>query len=151
MLQRVQSIYIALAFILLVLCCSMPLATFEPQGMGFPSTMYTLALMEQGGGVKAYHPALLFIITILAELALAAAFLSFKNRRRQMALCSTAVVIEILWVVAYAVLCYYLREDTILHVKIAACFPLIAVILTLLARRGIRKDDELVRSVDRIR
>ena len=35
--------------------------------------------------------------------------------------------------------------------SVTAAFPLVAAILTLLARRGIVKDDKLVRSLDRIR
>ncbi len=129
----------------------MPLAAFEPRGMGFPHIMYSLVLLDGAGGVRSYLPVTLFIITVFAELILIFALLGFKNRRRQMMLCSAATIFELLWVIAFCVLCLYLREDTVLHIKVASFFPLAAIILTLMARRMIKKDDDLVRSADRIR
>jgi hypothetical protein len=62
----------------------------------------------------------------------------------------------IVLVAQYAVLAYYLFkiEKPLVFVpakSIGMIFPLISLILCWLAARNIRKDEELVRSVDRIR
>ncbi len=151
MLQRVQTIYLALAIIVLVVCCCLRLATFYPQGMALPQVMYSLVLVDGTGAVKSYLPLALFLLTVLAEVALVAALCGYKNRRRQMRFCALAIVIELLWVGAYVVVCCALRAEHSVHVAPAAACPLVAVVLTLLAMRSIRRDEALVRAADRIR
>ncbi len=153
MWQRIQTVYIALTVILLVLCCCMPLALFEPQGMEFPSVMYSLVLIDGLGVIKSYCPMMLFVVTAVAVVALIFALAGYRNRRRQIKICRVALSLELLWIVMYAVLCIlYLRGNTfIYHTRIAAFFPVAAIVLILLAIRGIKKDDELIRSADRIR
>ncbi len=151
MIQRIQTVYLALAVILLVLCCCMPLACFEPNDMGFPSVMYSLVLLDGDGAIKGYSPIPLFVISVITEVILVFAIMGYGNRRKQMSTCSIAIVTELLWVIVYAVLCLHLKEDDGFGVKIAASFPVIAIILTAMARRQIKKDDDLVRSADRIR
>ncbi len=41
--------------------------------------------------------------------------------------------------------------EPIINYKLTVAFPIIAVIFTILANRGIKKDEKLVRSLDRIR
>ncbi len=151
MWQRVQTVYLVLAVILPALCCMMPLAVFVPREMGFPGVMYSLALIDGNGAVAALSPVILFALAVLSEIALLFALFSFKNRRRQMRLCTTAACLQILWIAAYIALAVTLRGDSIFRIKPAAFFPLAAVALTLLARKMIKKDDELVKSVDRLR
>lgn len=151
MIQRIQTVYLALAAILLVLCCCFPLATFEPEGMGFQTEMNVLFLLDNSHKILSYIPAVIFVITVFAEIATAVAIMGFKNRRRQMRTCSICMILELLWVIAYAVLTYMLKGEDTFHPCFAACLPIIAFILTWLARKAIKKDDDLVRSADRIR
>ncbi len=151
MWQRVQTLYLALAVILLALCCMTPLAAFEPRGMGFPATMFSLALIGGDGSLATFLPAILFVLAVLSEVALLFALFGFKRRRRQMTLCKMAATLQILWIAAYVALVFFLRGESVLRLKIAAFFPLAALVLTILANRMIRKDDELVKSVDRLR
>ncbi len=141
----------ALAIILLVLCCFMPLASFEPRGMGFSQTLYSLVLLSGAGVALSAVPAVLFLFAAAAEVLLAVSLLSYRRRPRQMRLCAAAAAAEILWIAAYVFLCFRLRGDAAPHVKAAAFFPLAALVLTLMARRMVKKDEELVRSADRIR
>ncbi len=119
MLQRVQSIYIALAVLLLVLSYSMSV--------------------------------LLLTLAVVAEVVLVFALFSYKNRSRQMRLCDIALVVETLWVVAFAGFYLWANDDGYLRLTFTAFLPLGAIIFTILARRGIKKDDDLVKSADRIR
>jgi hypothetical protein len=151
MIQRIQSVYLALAVILLVLCCCMPLATFEPIGMGKPSVMYSLVVINGNGTITSYLPILLFCILVIAEIILVFALLGYKNRRRQMSMCRGAMLAELLWIICYAGILYFCGEEFTPHISIAAFMPLIAFILTFMARRAIKKDDDLVRSAERFR
>lgn len=151
MIQRIQTVYLALAVILLVLCQCMPLAAFEPSGMGFPSVMYSLVLLGGDGAIESYAPIPLFILTVVTEIVSVLAIIGYKNRRRQMSTCTIAIITNLLWLIAYALLCLSLKADGSFNVRIAASFPIIALILTAMARRAIKKDDNLVRSADRIR
>ncbi len=151
MLQRIQSIYLALAIILLVLCCCMPLAVFEPEGMGFPRMMYSLVAVNADGAIESYLPAVLLAVVVFAELFSVLALMGYKNRKKQMSLCSITAVFELLWIICYAGITFLLKGSDTFRPELAACFPVIALILTLMARRAIKKDDDLVRSADRIR
>ncbi len=151
MLQRIQSVYLALAVILLVLCCCMPLALFEPEGMGFPRMMYSLVAINADGAIESYLPTALLLILVFAELFSVLALMGYKNRKKQMSMCSITIIIELLWVICYAGITFLLKGGDVFRPELAACFPVIAMILTIMARRAIKKDDDLVRSADRIR
>jgi len=151
MIQRIQTVYLVLAAILLVLCCCMPLANFEPLGMGLPAVMYSLVELSKDGTILTYLPSVLFALVVLAEIATVVAIMGYKNRRSQMRTCSIAMILDLLWIVGYAVITFYLKGENTFHPCFAACLPVLALILTWLARKAIKKDDDLVRSADRIR
>ncbi len=151
MIQRIQTVYLALAVILLVLCCCMPLATFEPVGMGKPSVMYSLVIIGGNGEIESFLPTALFVVMAFAEIVSVFAIMGYKNRRRQMKLCWLAVLLELLWLVGYAGKFFTAGENFTPRVCIAASFPIIAIILTVMARAAIKKDDDLVRSAERFR
>lgn len=151
MIQRIQTVYLALAVILLLLCCCMPLAQFAPEGMGVPATLYSLVLLDGNGVVESYCPTGQFLLLAIAEVLCIAAIFGYKNRRRQMKICSAAMCMLILWYVAFAAIYFLLAKGTTLVPEYASCLPVIALIFCWLARKAIKKDDDLVRSADRIR
>ena len=151
MIQRIQTVYLALAIILLVLCCCMPLAHFEPVGMGLPATMYSIVDLSADGGIQSYLPSVLFAIVVITELVLLFALMGYKDRRRQMTYCSFGIILNLVWVVGFVAISYSLKGDTTIHPTFTVCLPVCAMILTWLARRAIRKDEALVRAADRIR
>lgn len=151
MIQRIQTVYLALAVILLVLCCCMPLADFEPVGMGLSATMYSLVTLNADGSIQNYIPSVLFGIVVLTELVSILAIMGYHNRRSQMKMCSMAMILNLFWLIGYGVIVFTLKGEETFHPRFAACLPLVALILTWLARKAIKKDDDLVRSADRIR
>ncbi len=150
MIQRVQSVYLALAILLLVLSCCMPLATFTPADMQFPLRMHALVVVSNGT-IVSWLPTTLLTIIIVTEVLLVTALLSYKRRRRQMTLCSIATALECLWIVAYVLLCIDYHSYGTVRVTVAAAFPVVAIVVTVLARRGVKRDEALVRAADRIR
>lgn len=150
MIQRIQTIYLVLAILLLVLCCCMPLATFEPQGMGIAPTMYNLCLLG-ADGILSYLPMTLFVIIVMSEIACVFALMGYKNRRQQMRTAAWAMAFQLLWLINYAGYALFLVKNATFHPEFSACLPAIAFVFTWLAYRAIRADENLVRSADRIR
>jgi hypothetical protein len=78
----------------------------------------------------------------------------YKNRKLQIRICVYAIILEFgqigLMYYFWVVLFHKLGEAEYLF-RIPVLFPVLAIILTYLAFRGIRKDEILIRSIDRIR
>ena len=113
MIQRIQTVYLLLAAIALVVGC-----IFEPMG-------YNKGLTGS-----------------MALLTLLVVFM-YKNRTFQANICSVLMGIGIVYYVALAVMQPLLEWF--------AAMPMVAVLFLFLARKGILKDEKLVKSLDRIR
>lgn len=89
---------------------------------------------------------------ILMVLAGALSIFSFKNRKRQILLNTISIIINVLLI---GVLAYWLLSLSggiqFPEKGIEPIFPLIAVICLFIANVYIRKDERLVKSVDRLR
>ena len=57
----------------------------------------------------------------------------------------------LIWVVVMAVYSQSLATDATFRVSIAAAFPIVALILYMMAKHGVDADERLVRAADRIR
>ncbi|MCT2409955.1 DUF4293 domain-containing protein [Chryseobacterium antibioticum] len=92
------------------------------------------------------------ISCIALVLAGALSIFSFKNRKRQILLNTFSIIINVLLI---GVLAYWLLNLSggiqIPEKGIEPVFPLIAVICLLIANVLIRRDERLVKSVDRLR
>lgn len=143
MIQRIQSILILLSSVLLGLEFVFPFATSTAQKTGFFSdAIYNVS----------DSPILLGAVTLGAVLSLVAIFL-FNNRKLQMTFNWIAIIACIVvCVAAYLLLTQNQSGDLKdVSVGIGAFLPAISVILLLVANRFISKDDNLVKSMDRLR
>lgn len=150
MIQRKQSIFLLVAFIVSVVCLFLPLGSFEPQTMGVSFKMYNL-MVVLGSGADYSVCGLFGILTLSAILSAATIFL-FHNRMLQSRMCLCNLFLLLAW---YVVLGVQTRNavsaDTVFHISFAACLPAVALILVFMARIAIIKDEKLVRAADRIR
>ena len=131
MIQRIQSIY------LLVAAIAMTLISFKVPVYTLNETMF-----------MAQDDTKMFILTIVGAIFSLLGLFMFKNRKFQMKLIRLTVLIEIIIVVRLFMLLNKFEvvlNNTLLFLM---AFSLIALIM---AYRGVKKDDDLVRSVDRIR
>ncbi len=155
MIQRIQSVYLLLAGILPAFTITTPLARFYTDETAY-LTLSALGLRATGTmqptATMPYHFALAFISLLLVALPLANIFL-YRNRRRQMRLCNWVVVLGMAWYAAYIGLSVMLLQQTQATFSPALCaaLPFLSIVLTLLAHRAVKKDEELVRAADRIR
>ena len=151
MIQRKQTVFLLLALILTIICLCLSLGNIEPKGMGVSSIVYNLGIKD-GNGVFAFSIWPLFALLLLScPLALTAIF-SYKNRLFQARLCVWTIVFNAAWYL-YAGYCWLnLPADSgTFKPSFTICLPLISMSFYEMARRGIMKDERLVRAADRIR
>lgn len=141
MIQRIQSLWLLLAGAAGLLIYKMPL---------WKGIM-------QDGTEKIFlgsEKLLLFIIIIAASaLAFTTIFL-FKNRKLQKSLCLLGLLLSIIIVILEFVHVEDLKVTTGFKEnmwQIGAVLPVLMIILFILAYSGVRKDEKLVKSLERLR
>jgi len=141
MIQRVQSVYLALAALLSVALFWFPVYSIEAAGSTAAGKIYLsgsplLVIMNAAGGV------LSMVILFL-----------YKNRNIQVRLCNVTMLIICIFIstVFYAADHDAGLNSGVAHYQAGCYFPLVQLILVFLAMRAIRKDEQLVRSADRLR
>ena len=152
MIQRIQTIYLLLAGIMPAFTFCLPLARFTQgdQTCLLYGCHYNAAQMAEMAG---RHPFGLAVLGLLALLLPLIAIGSFKNRKRQLRQTNWAVALQAGWLLTYAAYSLSVANRTAADFApgIGLAFPLLAILFLLLAARGIRKDEALVRAADRIR
>lgn len=155
MIQRIQSLYLFITAVLTGVMLVLPLAeVIAPDGL---LKLTGFGFSDAAGVTVVSAYGLAAVVIVAALLALVSIFL-FKNRLLQLRL-SIVELILLVGIIVFEVYYIWGGVSSIesaggkanLLVGIAAFFPLISIIFTLLAVRGIKKDITLVRSLDRIR
>jgi hypothetical protein len=147
MFQRVQSIFLIAAIGLITA------SYFLPYGAVSGTTLGTYGAMADGAYTQQVKTFYFHIPLALVLVLLAIALVQFKNRGRQMAILRSTFI---LYTATFGLLAFYLRDaqEVLMgsySIGIGVLFPIVALFLTWFALRAIRKDDQLVKSVDRIR
>lgn len=131
MIQRIQSIY------LLVAAISMSLISFKVPVYNLNETLF-----------MAKDDTKMFVLTIVGAIFSLLGLFMFKNRKFQMKLIRLTVLIQM--IIGIRIFMLFNKFEVVLNNSFLflMAFTLIALIM---AYRGVKKDDDLVRSVDRIR
>ncbi|MEE1315724.1 MAG: DUF4293 domain-containing protein [Prevotella sp.] len=152
MIQRIQTVYLLLAAILMFACACLPIGTFAPKNIGADIQMYNICIIHGDSGAWDYT-------TIGLAGLLAAGFITsvfnifgYKNRKAQSRKCLIAIILMLLWVGLYAALIHIISSDAYnFTFSYAALLPIASIIMLFLARKGIIHDEKLIKSIDRIR
>ena len=150
MLQRKQSVYLLVAAILSAVCMFLPIGSFVSENMGADAVMYNIAIKSMNGSMD-YSVCVLFILLMVNVLSTVINIFLFKNRKLQSTLCKANMVVILLWYVGYAYFGFNGIQGAEFSFSASAIMPFIALLGEFLANRGIRADEELIRSMDRIR
>ena len=154
MIQRIQTLYLVIADILVALLLFLPVAAVS----GKDGKLYNVSLygilpegIEAGAAIQKTWPLLIFACLVMALLVVI--ILQYGNRKRQIRLSYVAIL---LLLGLTALIYYYIGAGQtslggVSSIKIFFSFPLIAAVLVFLAIQGITKDEQLVKSIDRIR
>ncbi len=148
MIQRIQSLYIFAAIVLMSITSYLPILNiFDQAGEIF--TAYASGIKQSDETILATTPLLLIIIAALASNL--GALLLFNRRILQIRLIFFAILLQL---GSYGMGVFYmfqLNKEMSINPSITITFPLIASIFSYLAIRAIGKDEALVKSIDRIR
>ncbi len=153
MIQRIQSIYLLIAASLNGLLFIFPLN--EILSNNHILSISIMGISEQTGDKSIFIIDLfpLLIINLVALLLSLISLFLFKNRKVQMRLTIYNSIIN-LSILVLAI--FYTYQITSIHdvnfgFSIGLMFPLTGAIFSFLAFRAIKNDDNLVKSIDRIR
>jgi hypothetical protein len=144
MIQRIQSIY--LAFVAVISGGLIFLIDFSNKvsdaKMQILDLISGIDLLQKGIGISFF---------IIALLALISVFL-YKSRNKQVVINSINIVINLILLGSMAYHLFKVSGEIIISEKgIKFLIPFISIILLVLANSGIKKDEKLVKSVDRLR
>ena len=134
MIQRIQSIYLVLSVIFSIVAIAAPI----------PYAFSGETAMHFNGQI-----ALVVLAAIIAVVSLANIFL-FRNRKLQMTVCNIITGLTLIMIAAAG---YF----SVAHTAVpdvphyGTALPGLVLVANLLAKRGIKADEELVSSADRLR
>ena len=157
MIQRVQTLFLAGASLALILLFFFPLATFYDELLGnFRFFITTLEPMDPDPKlqVSIWFASPLYLITAFCGILTLATIFFYKNRPRQVQVIAIAIFLNILLIVL--IFFFYInRIEKLTGITASYQFgiflPLISLLFLVLANRFIRKDEQLVKSADRLR
>lgn len=96
---------------------------------------------------------LVIFIMALAVLSFITIFL-FKNRKLQLQMTILTLVLTLAYIFVQYLRIEQFKTDNLIQTgsyQIAALLPILTVVFLIMAARGIRKDEKLVKSLDRLR
>ena len=136
MIQRIQTIYLFLAFLVtLVVPYVFPLwITADAKDFYFMQ-----------------NPVYVALFGLSTTLSLVSIF-SFKKRQNQFVMGRLNIILNLLLLVLFVYrLLTVSGETTVSEKGIGMFLPIVAIVLLVLANKAIKKDEDLVKSVDRLR
>jgi hypothetical protein len=152
MIQRIQTVYLLLAFALCIGCLCTPIAHFVASENMEIVDMYNLWLVSEGQHLFSFCPVLMGILVITSGFVFMDIWL-YKHRAFQMRMVTICMILLVAWYIAYGIIIYLLAAEMQANWRPhwTAALPAVALVLLYLAFRGILRDEMLVRSLDRLR
>ncbi len=155
MIQRIQTIYLFLVFIFALLFIFFPKGIIETASLSYIVKSFAIEIAETGESYSYSNFLSLLVIILPFVIMIMSVYSTFqyKNRPLQIKLGKMNVFMHVLLVVSV----FFYLDALKTHLQgtisygIAIIFPLAAMLFLLLANRAIRKDEQLVRSADRLR
>ncbi len=141
MIQRIQSVFLFLVDIVLVVLLFVPYISMTPV-VEMPVSSYSYTLFD--------NPALLVAQVILCVLA-AFIMVMFRNRPLQMKLCLVGAGLSLLFTLLLAYNSIFSPPGASWTLEPGTYISLANPVLFLLARNFIHRDENMVKSADRIR
>jgi hypothetical protein len=145
MIQRIQTVYLLLSLVACILLFIIP----EWQSSSMDITMGEMEMI--GGGTH------LFLIPVAALLVIShlVAIFSYKHRKRQKQFCTGNILLFIIFLLLTLLVIQLehslFQSFNIMEFRTGILLPFAGIILNILAQRGIKKDEALIRSMDRLR
>ena len=136
MIQRIQSVYL---FLSIVTTGALP----------FLFSLWTL----ENGDVYFFMSNMIYVVIFgLSTSSSILSILNFKKRKQQFVLNRLNIILNLILLGLFVYRTLNLSgETTVSETGIGIYLPILAILLLVLANRAIKKDEDLVKSVDRLR
>lgn len=161
MIQRIQNVYLFLVALLSFACLFSTIGYYTVEDVRMADfSNFTFNGYEMCAKYDSTGPWCLGVLLIMVVFLNGVSLMLFKYRMRQLRLTILSTLLLIGYVAAYIAFAYFYHcgietvvgEDvSSFHIRFTALFPVVSIILNALAISGIRKDEALVRSLDRLR
>lgn len=156
MIQRIQTLYLLFAAIVMGATFYFPLASVYGADDSLVLYSYKIVSLvpDNTPALPDYFMWPLQVITALTIFLAFVAIFLFKNRKRQLNIVRFAIILLIIMIALFFF--YYEKELGLVAAGIVgydtgAYFPVVSFIFFILAYRGIIHDEKLIRSADRLR
>ncbi|MGV6862742.1 MAG: DUF4293 domain-containing protein [Putridiphycobacter sp.] len=164
MLQRIQTLYLFLAFGCAIALNFLPIFTVESNYLGITeSANFDAYGLNVPGTSEGQFPFYIFFMVL--ALFTFAGILLYKNRKKQLLVVRFSLILHLLTALGFLLFALFGKsmiiealakeglEDVTVNFKLGFAYYLVFMALPflLLAIRGIRADEKLVKSLDRIR
>ena len=155
MIQRVQTLYLFFIVVISIVLFFVPLIEFVNGDSVFSLNILGLEFENQENTISISTFPLIVINSLIIVLT-SICIIIFKNRNLQIKICKINLFLLsafLIFTVMYSTQIEEKLGDKGLNTSfgLGIILPIISITLTYLAIRGIKKDQELIRSVDRIR
>ena len=152
MIQRIQSVYLLLVAVLLIVAMCMPMGQFIGADGITENSFKSLGVYMPNGDFNSTW-GLFGILLISAVIAFCTIFL-FRNRMLQVRMTIFGSILLVGYYIAFVVFVFMLKDSlgtATFRLGWALCLPAVSIILNYLAFRAIYKDELMVKAADRLR
>lgn len=143
MIQRIQTVYILLSIVATGLLFVLPVWTND--------AATGVSIGSIGAGT---HIILMLVWLMMILIQIVPMFL-YKYRKRQITFCRISIFMNLIFILLALIFINeeksLLNDFSIQNFRIGALLPFLSILFLFLANKNIRKDEELVRSMDRLR
>ena len=157
MIQRIQTIFLALVVLLGILFSFLPILEFTASETTYIMKAYNTYIRAEMTEIVTKNMGVGVLQGVVLLIALVVIFL-FKNRQLQIKLAKLNILLiafQIAAIVMYSDVAMKTintnLEEVVVSFKLAAIIPVLSLVLTYLAIHFIKKDEALVRAADRLR
>ena len=158
MVQRIQTLYLAIVAIACILLFFFPLANYYHEVQGnYKLFIYGIRSMDPEPKVlfSSFFTIPLIFMAVASFIFTVSTIFLFKNRPLQIRLCAFNMLTNIVLVMVIFFF-YATRIKTMTMIEpeynyTGMALPLVSILFLVLANQAIRKDEALVRSADRLR
>ena len=147
-IQRIQSVYLLIAVILMVVFAFVPALTFE---LADKTVLYGALETGRAGNLH-INPLLITLIILISLLAFIDIFL-YKHLQRQMTVCFVDIIIGLAMLVAIGIQAFVVgnREGWTVSWQWYVLLPVLSIIFLMMAHKAMSRDKKKLLDADRLR
>ena len=149
MIQRIQTVYLLVVAILMVVMMSLPVGSFVASD--YMATVFNNLSLVAPDGTADYEPWAMFAILMVSAVVTLGTIFLYKKRMLQIRLTIFNIILLLGYYGTLVTFVFMLKGENSFTPSWTVILPLISIILDWLAIRAIGKDEMLVKAYERLR